>query len=233
MFADLLRIHCFGSSVLQVFICGSTADRQRARRSIWQINCGPVGFCRSTAGQLALYLVDRWRASWVLRIHCFTCVCGSTAGLLDLADLLRIYRGSVGFCGSPAGPLDLADPLFYRCLFEDRQCARRSIWQINRRPVGFCRSTAGHLALYVADRRWASWVYRFTDTFDPQPNNCNQWARKVPAVDPEAISCQCNSGSARINRPAVDPQRNTYKQWARNMQRPRSRSAVHPPYKHL
>ena len=58
----ILRIDCgpvgsCGSTVLQVFVRGSTEDRLRARPyvdPIWRIYCMPVVFCGSTAGQLDL-----------------------------------------------------------------------------------------------------------------------------------------------------------------------------------
>ena len=76
--------------------CGFIADPLRACW-ILRISCRPVGSCGSV---LRIYCTGPRR---ILRIYC-----GSTAGLLDLADL---YRGSTAglfdlaylYCGSTAG----------------------------------------------------------------------------------------------------------------------------------
>ena len=67
----ILRIHCrpvrsCRTTVLQVFVCGSTADRRRARRSIRLIYCGPVEFWGSTVGLYLTTLADLLRSCRIL-----------------------------------------------------------------------------------------------------------------------------------------------------------------------
>ena len=115
-----LQLACPLDLTVQVFVCGSTADRRRARPwidladllhacCILRIHCRPVRSCGTTVLQVFVCgsTADRrWARRSIQLIHCGPVeFSGSTVGLLDFArgstefvqDSFKVIRNTVQF----------------------------------------------------------------------------------------------------------------------------------------